>query len=161
MDPEIDNNNEGQPNNNETKAVRPTLLTILCVFSLINGIYNGFSNLMLGISLPYVTEFFNNEDIMGAFPEMFRDAVDLTLNINRSYYFLTGLLYIASFIGVLYMWKLKKVGFHIYTLAQGFILIVASIFFYPHQEVSGFTSDLILTLLFVYMYYLNYKRIMK
>ena len=56
------------------------------------------------------------------------------------------------------MFKSNKVGFHIYSIAQILVLINASLYLYPKQPQSGFTSDLMLTAIFILLYYLYFKR---
>ena len=67
-------------------------------------------------------------------------------------------LFIASLIGVILMFKGDKRGFHIYSIAQICMLINSSVFVYPLQKPSPFFSDLMLTALFILLYYLYFKR---
>ena len=54
--------------------------------------------------------------------------------------------------------KGDKRGFHIYSIAQILMLIDASVFVYPLQKPSPFTTDLLLTAIFILLYYLYFKR---
>ncbi|MBR3491189.1 MAG: hypothetical protein IKH44_02670, partial [Bacteroidales bacterium] len=60
--------------------------------------------------------------------------------------------------GVVKMFKGDKRGLHIYAIAQILMLINASVFLYPLQKPSPFTSDLLLTSIFILLYYLYFKR---
>jgi hypothetical protein len=67
-------------------------------------------------------------------------------------------LFIASLVGVIKMFRGDKRGLHIYAMAQILMLIDASVFVYPLQKPSPFFSDLLLTAIFILIYYLYFKR---
>ena len=92
------------------------------------------------------------------FTKAMNDAMHIFTQINPNYYLILLVLFIASLIGVLKMFKGDKRGFHIYSIAQICMLIDHSGFFYPLQKPSPFTSDLIITILFILLYYLYFKR---
>ncbi len=155
----------------EEPVKRPEMLTVLCVLSFINAVYNGISNF---ISFAFYDTFQNIfeqirngegmfEDIaeqMGDNWETMAQASSLAFSIGRGYYFFEMLLFVASFIGVLMMWRLQKKGFHIYTVAQILMLIMTSIFI--TNKVGGFPfGSLLWTAFFVFMYYSHYKNVMK
>ena len=92
---------------------------------------------------------------------MVANASSMTALIGRGYYFIEMVLYIASFVGVLMMWKLQKRGFHVYTIAQILMLITTSVFV-TAKIGGGFPFGSVLgTALFVFMYYSHYKNVMK
>ena len=78
--------------------------------------------------------------------------------VNPRYYLFLLVLFIASLVGVLKMFKWDKRGFHIYSIAQILMLINASVYLYPKQPQSNFASELLLTLIFILLYYLYFKR---
>ena len=68
---------------------------------------------------------------------------------------ITGfILYTFSWVGALQMWKLKKIGFHLYTGAQIFILLLPVILI-PSYPFSVFS--LLFTGVFIAGYALNLK----
>ena len=155
----------------EEPAKRPEMLTVLCILSFINAVWNAISNF---VSFAFYDTFQNifkqmNEgegmfadmaEQMGDSWEMMTQASALAFSIGRGYYFFEMILFIASFIGVLMMWKLQKKGFHVYTIAQFLMLIVTSIF--VTSKVDGFPfGPIFWTALFVFMYYSHYKKVMK
>ena len=79
---------------------------------------------------------------------------------GKFYYLLTALLYIGSFIGVLYMWRMQKKGFHYYAIAQILILIVAALMFFGATGTSPWSS-IILTALFIGIYFIYYRKVME
>ena len=150
---------------------RPEMLTVICVLSFINAVYNGISNF---ISFAFYDSFQkvfaqmrNGEGMfadmaeqLGDNWEMFAQASSLAFSVGRGYYFLETLLYVASFIGVLMMWRLQKKGFHVYTIAQCLMIIMTSIF--VTNKIGGFPfGPIFWTAAFVFMYASHYKNVMK
>ena len=147
---------------------RPTGMTILLVLSFINACWNILRSIVLYFTTPKMVEMYENgqlEEMMAPFSGMgaeFTNAMNDTMNIftqiNPTYYLILLVLFIASLIGVMKMFKGDKIGFHTYSIAQICMLIDHSIFVYPLQKPNPFTSDLIITALFILMYYLYFKR---
>ena len=102
------------------------------------------------------------EPFVATFGEEMRQAMIENMarlsSINPRYYLFLLVLFIASLVGVLKMFKWDKRGFHIYSIAQILMLINASVYLYPLQHPSPFTYDLLLTVMFILMYYLYFKR---
>ncbi len=147
-------------------AKRPEMLTILCVLSFINAAWNTLSNF---VSFAFYDTFQNlftqlregsgvYEDMaeqMGENWDVMVQASEMASSISRGYYFLEMVLFIASFVGVLMMWKLQKRGFHVYAIAQILMLIVITVF-------TKITFGPVLwTALFIAMYYPYYKKSMQ
>lgn len=150
----------------EEPAQRPEMLTVLCILSFINAAWNILSNF---ISFAFYNTFQNlftqlregtgvYEDMaeqMGDNWETFVQASEMASSISRGYYFLEMALFIASFVGVLMMWKLQKKGFHIYAIAQILMLIVITVF-------TKITFGPVLwAALFIAMYFPHYKKSMQ
>lgn len=147
---------------------RPTGMTILLVLSFINACWNIFRSFVMYFITPRMAEMFET----GQFDEMIQpfsamgedftkamnDTIQILIQINPNYYLILLVLFIASLIGVVMMFKGNKRGFHIYSIAQICMLINHSAFVYPLQKPSPFTSDLLLTALFIMLYYLYFKR---
>ena len=148
---------------------RPVGMTILLVLSLINACWNIFNSLMSLFVVPRMTEMMNNgqfEEMMqpfSAFGENFTktmtEGMNILSQIDPKFYLILLVLFIASLIGVIMMFKGNKRGFHIYSIAQICMLIDNSVFVYPLQKPSPFFSDLMLTAMFILLYYLYFKRI--
>ena len=150
---------------------RPEMLTVICILSFVNAVYNGIANF---ISFAFYDSFQkvfaqmrNGEGMfadmaeqMGDNWEKFAQASSLSFSVGRGYYFLETLLYVASFIGVLMMWRLQKKGFHVYTIAQCLMIIMTSIF--VTSKIAGFPfGPIFWTAMFVFMYASHYKTVMK
>ena len=156
----------------EEPVKRPEMLTVICILSFINAVYNGIANF---ISFAFYDAFVALLEQMkngeGMFEEMaeqigdnwetMADAASLAFSVGRGYYFVEMVLFIASFIGVLMMWRLQKKGFHVYTISQILMLIATSIFVVSKVG-GGFPFGPILwTALFVMMYFTHYKKVMR
>ena len=151
---------------------RPEMLTVLCILSFINAVWNGISNFFSFVFYDMFQSIFKQmsegegmfEDMaeqMGDSWEIMVNASSMTALIGRGYYFFEMALYIASFVGVLMMWKLQKRGFHVYTIAQILMLITTSVFV-TAKIGGGFPfGPVFWTALFVFMYYSHYKNVMK
>ena len=148
---------------------RPKGMTILLVLSLINACWNILSATIMFLTMPIMTEMMQNgqvEEMLAPFSntlnEEMREAMTASMNmmtqISPKYWLILALLFVGSLVGVIRMFKYDKIGFHIYSISQILMLINASAFLYPKQPQSGFVSDLLLTLIFILLYYLYFKR---
>jgi hypothetical protein len=101
---------------------RPVSLTILCILTFISS---GFS--MIGcMIIPFASDLMIM--LVKQSPDLEQQAIDdavMVLNAGGKYYFLMFIVTALSFIGAIFMWNLKRNGFHFYTI--GNILI----FFLP------------------------------
>jgi hypothetical protein len=148
---------------------RPTAMTIFLVLSFINACWNILRSVIMYFSTPMMAKMVENgefEDAMEPFIATFGEEMRQTMmesmalltSINPKYYLFMLVLFIGSLIGVLRMFKWDKRGFHIYSISQILMLINASVYVYPLQHPSPFTYDLLLTAMFILMYYLYFKR---
>ncbi len=148
---------------------RPTGMTIFLVLSFINACWNILRSFIMYVSTPMMTKMMENgefEDAMEPFVatlgeemrQAMMDNMTQLASINPRYYLILILLFVGSLVGVLKMFKWDKRGFHIYSIAQILMLINASVYLYPLQHPSPFIYDLLLTVMFILMYYLYFKR---
>ena len=145
---------------------RPMGLTIWCVLSFINAVYQflvGIGTFMVFGTLKNLSEDENYAELMTKFgmdEEQYEQAMAAILNVGRGYYIFNALLYAASFVGVLYMWKQLKKGFHIYAIAQILALIVEVLMF---DNVTGSSpwGGVIITAVFIAIYYHYYKKVLQ
>lgn len=86
------------------------------------------------------------------------DSMTALANIKPVYYLLMLVLFVVSLIGVVKMLEFNKPGLHFYAISQILMLIVASIYKYPLMQPSPFMTDLLLTCMFIAVYYLYFKR---
>lgn len=144
-------------------------MTILLVLSFLNACFSIFSNVVMYFFTPMMSEMIKSgqlEEIMGSVmtsaneetrTEMMNSMTMLS-NIKPVFYLIMLVLFIASLIGVIKMFKWDKRGFHIYSITQLLMLIASSVYKYPLMQPSPFMTDLLLTAMFILVYYLYFKR---
>jgi hypothetical protein len=89
--------------------------------------------------------------------EQNRELIGMLLSAGRMFFFLNALLYAVSFAGALLLWRMKKLGFHLYTASQLLLLIL------PMAYIKGFPmpgTNIFLTILFIWGYS-GYLKLMK
>ena len=143
-------------------------MTILLVLSFLNACWNILSSLVSYFFIPKLGTMLDNgqfEEMMAPFSgmneemtKMMTDGATLLSQVNPNYYLILMILFISSLVGVIKMFKFDKRGFHIYSIAQILMLINASVFMYPLQQPSPFFTDMMLTGMFILVYYLYFKR---
>ena len=154
---------------NEQVQKRPTGMTILLVLSLINACWNIISSLVMYIMTPKMAEMVQTgqiEEIMAPYSaligeeqqQLAMDGMKMMAQIEPKYWLFLLILFIGSLVGVIRMFKGDKRGLHIYAISQILMLINSSVYFYPKQAQSGFVSELLLTMIFILLYYLYFKR---
>lgn len=131
---------------------RPQILTVFLIFSLLYGSLSSFSNLVVYGAIDFIRQTFEGKDTV----TMMGMDLDLSmfLNIDKNFFLLQGILYAISFTGAILMWNFRKIGFHLYTLAQIILLIVASVFL---KGMPFPWFDILMTAMFVYVYAKNLK----
>ncbi|MGE5425329.1 MAG: hypothetical protein ACM3N9_08180 [Syntrophothermus sp.] len=123
---------------------RPKTLTVLCVLTFISSGLNFLSSL-----------------ISFLFPQFYQMGVELTakvlkipdweqlLHIPGTFFLFSAILFAGSAAGALWMWKMRREGFHIYTISQ--ILLIFNNMFYINNG-SPQLFDVMVTGLFIYLY---------
>jgi hypothetical protein len=135
----------------ENRNSRPKLLTVLCILTFIWSGLMFFSSLMVFL-------FFDTFRAMA--PEIAKiwkqpSIVELFLNARPVYFLTTAGIYILSLAGAIQMWRLRRLGFHIYTVAQ-ILLIIAPMYFFKLPGPS--ILDILISGLFVFLYGSNLKK---
>ena len=148
---------------------RPTGMTILLVLSLINAIFWIVGSFSLYVTTPAMTRAVENgqiEQFLAPYASMFDETqmedmmtgFRFMAQIDTKYWLFKLILFVGSLLGVIKMFKVDKRGLHIYAISQILMLINSSVYFYPKQPQSAFVSDLLLTIIFILLYYLYFKR---
>lgn len=139
---------------------RPSGLTIWCVLSFINAGWQFLTNIIPFLAFNVMQRLSQDEDYLellekyGIDSDMSEQAFGILLSVGRIYYLLVALLFVGSFIGVYHMWYQRKKGFHVYAISQILILIVMALF----GAASSMVGPVILTALWIGVYYLYYRR---
>lgn len=137
----LNENTTGEP------LKRPDLLKLLCILTFIGSGLASVSNMFIYLSFDEILLL--KDEYVQILPEM------ETILSGGKRFFLTGFIfYTLSLFGALNMWKMRKIGFHLYTGAQIFILILPVVFIesYPFSFIG-----LIVTAIFVGAYASNLK----
>ncbi len=162
-------NDSISPNDNDSMP-RPHGMTIFLVLSFANACLSILGYFLCFLSLPGLKAMLNSgriEDMVNTlYSGMGQDMVDQSIQLMEAYigvspwyYLAMTLLFVVSLIGVIKMFKLNKSGFHFYAISQILMLIANSICIYPLRTGRTLGSDLLLTLMFIAMYYLYFKRL--
>ncbi len=132
-----------QPSQSEA-APNLTLLRILCIFTFVGSGLALFSYGIIGLVHSY---FSANLNLIP--DEQNRELIELMLSAGRTFFFLNTILYAISFAGAVLLWRMRKVGFHLYTASQLLLLILPLIY------IAGFPMPgitIFLTFLFIWGY---------
>ena len=129
-------------------------LRIILVLNIIGSGAYCLSYLMWGLMLPSMQAMYQTGEFQ--LPGELTVAFEQMLFTPRSFYLCNTLLYAASLAGVIMMWKLRKTGFHLYTIALMLVLVVTVLFLGKEQLHLG---NLMMTLLFVTYYFIALRRI--
>jgi hypothetical protein len=144
-------------NNLTEEPKRPQFLTVLCILSYI---WSGFTLLCLLICLVFSSFIFEalekltlDENTMAAMDENQQKGIQTLLEVGPGKFAaiiaLGIVIYMISLLGVIKMWKLQKWGFYIYSVVNTMGVI--------YSVISGSYFMAIISLLFVIMYYTNFK----
>ncbi len=144
-----DNNftkNSDQPAN-APRINPPVFFYIMLVLSMINAGITVISSIMLGFSSPTIVEMYENGSL--TLPEQMSDVILSLKRIPQYYYFISAVFWALSFYGALAMWKLRKTGFHCYTLAQLILLLIPLVILGESHVALG---NIMFTILFIAYY---------
>ena len=128
------------------KEASPNLifLKILCVITFIGSGLGFISYGTIGL----IRDFFASN--LSLIPdEQNRELIGLLLSAGRTFFFLNAILYGTSLAGAILLWRLKKLGFHLYTASQLLLLIL------PLAFIKGFPmpgTSIFMTVLFIWGY---------
>jgi len=134
----------------EENKERPESLTVLCVLTFIGSGISALANGILFLVFDQFREIINQQEgysLLGS-------EIDLSFlaDISIWFFFAMGITQILSFTGAYEMFRLKKKGFHLYTIAQIFLLIIPKLFI-PSLPFPFF--EMMVSAIFVLLYYRN------
>lgn len=165
MEEQFNNDPNYQDFENPTPK-RPDGLTVACVLSFINAGWQILANIVTFLMYNLMKEIGQSEEYLEMMEKFapnvddIESAMQAQFAVSRMSYLVQALLYVGSFIGVLYMWRLQKKGFHIYAISQILILIATALLV---TSVTGasMTGAVIMTAVWIGIYYMYYKRNMQ
>jgi hypothetical protein len=128
---------------------RPTLLNILCILTFIGSGMNFISSLMISVFYDQFTIIAESINKSFHLP-----GLDMMMEGKSMFFATSALIYAGCITGAFMMWRLKKAGFHLYTIFQ--ILLILSPMYFFHLP-SPSLLDMILSGIFVILYSSNLK----
>ncbi len=144
---EIENN----PSKTPLSIPNKNILKLLCILTILWSSLSFISFFFIGIIYDYFKQNLN----IFVVDEQQKEVIKLWLRGGKGFFLCFGLLNASTFIGAIQMWKLKKIGFHIYSVSKLLLLIIPFIF------ISNFPSSLgsmFSTLAFILLYRSFYKQ---
>ncbi|MBV2247309.1 MAG: hypothetical protein KUL83_09110 [Lentimicrobium sp.] len=128
---------------------RPPSLTLLCIMSFIGSGASLLSSVVVALAynmLPAIAE-------QSPLPQA-KEMIEFVLLGGRIFFVWMSIWYALSLIGVYFMWKLRKKGFHFYTISQ-LLMLITPLFLFPNYQLP--ISNLLLTGSFILAYRLNMR----
>ena len=133
----------------QTSGERPRMLAIVCILTFIGSGMNLFSNLIIVLFFDSFKMVVTNLTETLKLPGM-----EMLLDGPVIFFGALLIVYAGSLTGAMYMWRLKKTGFHIYTISQ-ILLIIAPMYFFKIPTPG--ILDVLLAGVFVLLYSMNLK----
>lgn len=142
-------------NNNEqliTEA-RIKMLRFICFLTFLWSGFNAFAQGMIGVFHTYFSSLpvsnFKELNFSEMQIKMITESIELIRNGGRFYFIINTALFAFSFYGALQMWKLRRSGFHFYTISQ-ILLLIIPLLFIRDLQLPG--MNILLTAVFILTY---------
>lgn len=145
-----DLSNEQEPAS--SPVIRPRGLTVICILTFIFSGLSCISFLFCSLYYDFLPELIKKSPFSKDVP-----GIEALTNASIWFYILNSILFGISLTGAIIMYRLRKVGFHLYTVAQIMLLIIPMIY------MQGFKTDfsnITITTVFI-LIYATHLRIMK
>ena len=139
---------------NQFQETRLRNLHIILVLSIIGSGFSFINPFITGLMLPTMKQLYYSGAL--PIPTEMTFYTEQVLETPRSFFFCNSLLYAMSLLGVVLMWHLRKGGFHLYTLAQLMVLLIA-VLFLGREALS--LGNVMFTILFVVYYYTSLRNL--
>lgn len=129
---------------------RPMFLTVLCVLTFIASGLGALVSLFTPLFAEQIIEFMKTAPNFDE--EQMAEGIRV-LQAGWGYYLIVAALSAVSLMGAIFMWKLKKVGFHMYALSNLLLLFIPTLMLSIQMSwFSVFTMAC-----FILLYALNFK----
>lgn len=142
---EIENNNNGSE-----LAKRSQFLSVLCILTFINSGLGIITSLLTPMVSEQLVSFITS---MPAYEQNLTQEGLIILKAGWGYYLIALALISGSLTGAIYMWRLKKIGFHFYTIANILLFCLPSVMLGLNFDLIG----LVMPGVFIGLYALNLK----
>jgi|APLak6261665767_1056052.scaffolds.fasta_scaffold27231_2 hypothetical protein len=129
---------------------RPQFLSVLCVLTFLSTGLGIFTSILTPMISDYLVEFITS---MPGYEQNLTEEGMVMLKAGWGYYLVSLVLISLSLFGAIKMWKLKRIGFHLYTIANLLLFCLPSIFLGMDFNLIG----LVLPGLFIGLYAIHLK----
>lgn len=150
----MDENDFKQQWEERQQVARMKWLHVVLVLSMIGSGWSLLSTFLMGTFGPALKSAY--EAMASSMPDEVSIMYENIFNTPRIMFLCLAVLYGISLAGVILMWRLRKSGFHLYTMAQLLVLVVPVLFMGRSFIAMG---DIMLTALFVAYYFFALKRL--
>lgn len=123
---------------------RQTMLTVLCILTFVGSGMNLISSMMIAAFYDTFVV------VMQEFADKFNiPGMEMITETRPDFFLVSGIFYLGAIVGAAMMLRLKKAGFHVYTIAQ--ILLVLAPMYYMNLSSPSFL-DVLLSGTFILLY---------
>lgn len=109
------------------KIKRTSFLTFICILSFINNGWGVINNSIYSFFHTTISDVLSKTEFPKEW-EVFSEAMLKLLSAGRLFFVVGLILSLTTLLGVFKMWKLQKLGFHIYSISQLVSLIYPMFF---------------------------------
>jgi len=134
---------------------RPGFLITLCILTFIGSGFSLISQLIMPVTAPIALEFVQQSSF-ASIPDMI-ETYEQIIDTPKWQFYMTTFFCATSIMGAIYMLRMKKIGFHIYTVSKFALLIITQ--FLMGGYLAPKFSGLFITLLFIGLYSIYYKKL--
>ncbi len=130
--------------------IRSSRLTLICILTFVGSGLMTFTNFSMFAFFDVFKQVYQEGGL-----EPFRlskeqmEVISLMFSVSPAYYLFQAMAYGSSLMGAVFMWKLRKPGFHLYAIAQIMVMIIQQIYM---PSLPFPTAELLVTILFIVLY---------
>jgi hypothetical protein len=136
---------------NQDINVRPSSLSHICILTFIGSGLSAIVFLLIFLIYDLIPDLLLQDE----FAANGMILNEITTKANRIFFFIMPILYALSITGAVMMWKLKKKGFHLYTIVQLLMLLLP---FFMVTDYSISFPNALITAIFIGAYSLNFSQ---
>ncbi|MDP4291221.1 MAG: hypothetical protein Q8908_09080 [Bacteroidota bacterium] len=135
---------------------RTATLTVVCILTFIFSGLSFISSLFYALYYNYLPQLIKSSPFTSAISgiEGMSDALKVMTQASIWFFIFNTLLYAMSLTGAILMFRLRKIGFHFYTMAQILLLILPLIYLQGYR--TDFSNTAI-TAIFIFIYASNLR----
>jgi hypothetical protein len=127
-------------------------LKFLCILTFVGSGLAIFSYFVIGVFY----EIFLSAN-MKQLGENEQELIKIMLSAGKVFFLLSAFIYAISLYGAVLMWKLRKIGFHLYAVAQ-IILLILPLLFIHGFKMPFITILVTVTFIFAYSTFLKFMK---